>query len=75
MPIQAKTHTYGFQPAGYHIDATGIIARRDGPAGAHSDIPHAEVAHVQWQAALSALRSGPGCLRCPMHDNEGTPDR
>jgi len=54
LPIQAPTHAYAFRPGTvYNLDATRVIANGGGPSGAHSDIAHPEVAHVQWQAALS----------------------
>jgi len=45
---------YGFQPGRvYNLDANGVIKNGGGFSGAHSDIAHPEVAHVQWQAALA----------------------
>ena len=56
LPIRGPAHPYGFQKdVVYNLDATRVIANGSGPSGAHSDIAHLEVAHVQWQAAL-ALR-------------------
>ena len=34
----------------FNIDATAVIKSGRGPSGAHSDISHAEVAHLMWQA-------------------------
>ena len=46
--------SYGFHPGRvYNLDANGVIKNGGGVSGAHSDIAHPEVAHVQWQAALA----------------------
>lgn len=37
----------------YNIDASAVIASRDGPAGAHSDIAHDELTFLAWNAARS----------------------
>lgn len=52
---------YGLQPGTvYNIDASSVICTGEGPSGAHSDIAHPQVAHLFWQAALTALRATPG---------------
>lgn len=54
QPIQGETFGYGFRGhAVYNIDASAVIAKDEGIAGAHNDIAHPRVAHVQWQAALA----------------------
>ena len=46
---------YGFQNGRvYNLDANGVIRSGGGFSGAHSDIARPEVAHVLWQAALTA---------------------
>ncbi|MFS8980785.1 CHAT domain-containing protein [Cupriavidus necator] len=37
----------------FNLDAAGVIRHGEGPAGAHNDIAHPEVAHVFWAAALA----------------------
>ena len=50
----AADTNYAFQPGRvYNLDANGVIKNGGGFSGAHSDIAHPEVAHVQWQAALA----------------------
>jgi hypothetical protein len=52
--IQSETFGYGFRGRTvYNLDASSVIAKDEGVSGAHSDIAHPQVAHVQWQAALS----------------------
>jgi hypothetical protein len=50
---------YGLRPGGiYNMDASAVISDRSNPwMGAHSDIVHAEVAELFWQAVLAAMRS------------------
>ncbi|TDV07180.1 CHAT domain-containing protein [Paraburkholderia caballeronis] len=36
-----------------NLEASDVIRNGDGPAGAHSDIAHPEVAHAFWSAALA----------------------
>ena len=51
VPIGTVTTDYGFGPhTVFNIDATAVIKSGRGPSGAHSDISHAEVAHLMWQA-------------------------
>ncbi|MES2934426.1 MAG: hypothetical protein V4805_13175 [Pseudomonadota bacterium] len=38
----------------YNLESSAFIAKRDGLSGAHSDIDGPEVAHVLWQAAMTA---------------------
>lgn len=45
---------YRFEPGAlYNIESSVFISKMEGSSGAHSDIAHAEVAHVIWEAALS----------------------
>ena len=51
VPIGTVSTDYGFGPhTVFNIDATAVIKSGGGPSGAHSDISHAEVAHLMWQA-------------------------
>lgn len=55
MFVGAVTRQYGFQPGTiYNVDATRVIKDGEPPSGAHSDIAHPEIAHLQWQAATAA---------------------
>lgn len=55
LPIANATHPYGFAPGVVaNVECTRIIANGGGPSGAHSDIAHPEVAHLQWELALAA---------------------
>lgn len=40
----------------YNVDASDVIARLDGAAGAHSDLAHPELAWLAWDAALARGR-------------------
>lgn len=42
----------------FNLDASQYIRKGDGISGAHSDIDGPEVAHLIWQAAMAADRSG-----------------
>lgn len=54
LQIQAATYQYGFAPGRiYNLEASRVIAKREGASGAHSDIAHPEVAHAAWEAALA----------------------
>jgi len=47
---------YGFDGGQiYNIDASTVIRHGGWPSGAHSDIAHAQIAHLFWQAALSVV--------------------
>ncbi len=39
----------------YNVDASTVICHGGRPSGAHSDIAHPEIAHLFWQAAVSAI--------------------
>lgn len=55
LAIANATHPYGFEAdLVYNVEASRVIANGEGPSGAHSDIAHPEVAHLQWQLALAA---------------------
>lgn len=55
MPIQSSTFAYRFDPhVVYNVDASRVIATLDGVVGAHSDIVHDEIAHIQWEAMLAS---------------------
>ena len=54
LPMGPVTYEYGFELGRvYNLEASTIIAKRDGASGAHSDIAHPEVAHAAWAAALT----------------------
>ncbi|MFI7530357.1 hypothetical protein [Nocardia salmonicida] len=54
--ILDSTAQYRFEPGTlYNIEADAVIRHGAGPAGAHSDIAHPEVAHLFWQAALASM--------------------
>jgi hypothetical protein len=40
----------------YNVDASAVIARLDGAAGAHSDLVHPELTWLAWDAALARWR-------------------
>ncbi|WP_243074902.1 hypothetical protein [Microbacterium sp. SS28] len=40
----------------YNIDASKVIAKLDGASGAHSDIGHAELSWLAWNAARASAR-------------------
>ncbi|MGW4930435.1 hypothetical protein ACWEOH_14900 [Agromyces sp. NPDC004153] len=42
----------------YNLDASDVIAKLDGPAGAHSDIAHSELTWLAWNAARSRIPAG-----------------
>lgn len=51
VSIQSAAFAYAFEPGAVcNLDASRVIALLDGPGGAHSDIAHPEVAHLQWEA-------------------------
>jgi hypothetical protein len=53
-PIGDASATYDFRPGSFtNLDASRIIRRGGGFAGAHGDIAHPEVAHAVWQAAVA----------------------
>jgi hypothetical protein len=39
----------------FNVDASRVVARLDGPAGAHSDIAHRELGRLAWAAARSRI--------------------
>jgi hypothetical protein len=46
---------YGFEAGrAYNLVSDEYIRYGNGPAGAHNDIAHAEVAHAYWQAIPAA---------------------
>jgi hypothetical protein len=54
LVMQASNFIYAFENGGiYNLDASDVIKNGDGPAGAHSDIAHPEVAHAFWGAILT----------------------
>jgi hypothetical protein len=54
MQVLNADADYGFGAGHiYNIDASTVICHGGWPSGAHSDIAHAEVAHLFWQAALT----------------------
>jgi hypothetical protein len=56
LPVLNADAEYGFEAAHtYNIDASPVICHGAWPSGAHSDIAHAQIAHVFWQAALPAM--------------------
>jgi hypothetical protein len=56
MNVLNANAEYGFNAEHiYNIDASRIISHGRGPAGAHSDITHPEIAHIFWQTALTGL--------------------
>jgi hypothetical protein len=51
VPLLPLTGSYAFEPGKiYNLESSHVICQGDGPAGAHSDIAHPEVAHAFWQA-------------------------
>jgi hypothetical protein len=57
MPILRADASYGLAAGTiYNVEASTVICHGGGAAGAHSDIAHPEVAHIFWQAALTAIR-------------------
>lgn len=60
LPIQSTGFRYGFVGGNvYNVDASTSIREGSGPAGAHSDIAHPEVAHVFWSAVLDGIPAPP----------------
>jgi hypothetical protein len=56
LPVRAAEAAYGFHGGSvYNVDASKVITEGSGPSGAHSDIAHPQIAHLQWQAAMAAL--------------------
>ncbi|SDD73045.1 CHAT domain-containing protein [Cupriavidus sp. YR651] len=56
MPIASVDLPYDFSEGRiFNLEASNVIKNGDGPAGAHSDIAHPEVAHVFWAAAIAGL--------------------
>ncbi|SAL68161.1 CHAT domain protein [Caballeronia udeis] len=54
MVMQTSDFIYVFENGCiYNLDASDVIKNGDGPAGAHSDIAHPEVAHAFWGAVLT----------------------
>lgn len=54
LVMQTSDFLYAFENGCvYNLDASGVIKNGDGPAGAHSDIAHPEVAHAFWGAVLT----------------------
>ena len=54
MPMCEVTDGYGFRPGCvYNLESSRFIAQGRGPAGAHSDICHPEVAHAVWEAVAT----------------------
>jgi hypothetical protein len=54
MTMQGSEFDYMFERGGiYNLDASNVIKNGSGPAGAHSDIAHPEVAHAFWSAVLT----------------------
>jgi len=49
----------------YNVDASDVIARLDGAAGAHSDLAHPELAWLAWDAALARGRDADADERNP----------
>jgi hypothetical protein len=58
-PLRAGSLTdYHFTPATIHnVDASAVIATREGASGAHNDLAHRELLHLGWQAALARVQS------------------
>jgi pimeloyl-ACP methyl ester carboxylesterase len=55
VPIHDPSFAYRLEPGSvYNVEASDVIAYGGFPSGAHSDIAHPEVAHLQWQAVLAA---------------------
>ncbi|MDQ1922305.1 hypothetical protein [Massilia pseudoviolaceinigra] len=53
--MHAQADAYQFAPGCvYNVDGSQYIRKLDGLSGAHSDIAGPEVAHLIWQAAMSA---------------------
>ena len=56
LPVLNADAEYGFDTGHiYNIEASTVICHGGWPSGAHSDIAHPQIAHVFWQAALSAM--------------------
>src|SRR5215469_9718047 len=56
MQVLNADADYGFDVGQFfNVDASTVIRHGGWPSGAHSDIAHAEIAHVFWQAALSGI--------------------
>jgi hypothetical protein len=53
--VAAADAGYGFAPGSvYNIEASDVINGGGGPAGAHNDIAHPEIAHLWWEAVLAS---------------------
>lgn len=53
MPIAACELPYDFSEGRiFNLEASNVICNGGGPAGAHNDIAHPEVAHAFWAAAI-----------------------
>ncbi len=58
---QAPLPDYGLRPgACYNADASAVIRMGPWPEGAHSDICHAEIAHLFWSAVQAGAGYMPG---------------
>jgi hypothetical protein len=55
IDILAPSAEYGLRRADVlNVDAARVIRNGTGPAGAHNDIAHPDVAHLMWQAVLGS---------------------
>ncbi len=53
LKLEDENHHYGFKPGRiYNLESSQVISRKEGAAGAHSDIAHPEVAHAWWEAVM-----------------------
>lgn len=64
MPISTVDLPYDFSEGRvFNLEASGVIRNGDGPAGAHSDIAHPEVAHAFWAAAIAGMANEANAAR------------
>ncbi len=55
LTLGDETSDHGLAPGGlYNVNADAVIRTGGGASGAHSDIAHAEVGHLFWNAVLAA---------------------
>lgn len=57
LPLGGADADYGFVPGRvYNFEASDVIRKGGGAAGAHNDIAHPEVGHAFWSAVLTEIQ-------------------
>ena len=56
VTIQDVHHAYAFKPHTlYNLECSSVIKNGTGLSGAHSDIAHAQLGHVVWEAVIQSM--------------------